>query len=144
MLDKSKTKVPKKIIDLLKALKHISKDNSLYISRLDKGNAIAILNKTDYISKMDTILQDEKKFKTVINKKRDIFIAKENQINRLLLKLKNEGQLTDEMYKRMRTTGSQPCRLYGLPKIHKNKDNPLYGQFSPLLTVTVTILANDS
>ena len=43
-------------------LRRLQSDNTIAILKPDKGNGVAILNKTDYISKMTSILQDASKF----------------------------------------------------------------------------------
>jgi len=45
-----------------KNLYALAKNISLVISKFDKGNGVAVLNKEDYIRKMLVILQDETKF----------------------------------------------------------------------------------
>ena len=37
----------------------------------------------------------------------------------LLKKVKGEGGITDQLYKRLYPTGALPSKFYGLPKIHK-------------------------
>ena len=55
----------------------------------------------------------------------------EAHIQRRLLQLKKEGLLPSNIYSRIRPTGSQRPRMYGLPKIHK-QDVPL----RPILSMT--------
>ena len=43
-------------------MKTLSKNNDLIIQKSDKGNSIALINKSDYVDKMDNILSDSKKF----------------------------------------------------------------------------------
>ena len=43
-------------------LKSINKDNKLHITRPDKGNGIVIMNRNDYINKMQAILNYHTKF----------------------------------------------------------------------------------
>ena len=49
--------------NIIATLKHLSEDDSIVIIKPDKGNGIVILNKNDYLSKIETILQDSTKFK---------------------------------------------------------------------------------
>ena len=49
---------------------------------------------------------------------------KENRLNRKLKELEKNGEITNALYNKLRPTGSQPPRIYGLPKIHK-PDIPL-------------------
>ena len=48
--------------EMLKCLKTLSMDKSIIITRPDKGNGVDLLNKADYIEKMEHILQDSSKF----------------------------------------------------------------------------------
>ena len=83
--------------------KCLKQDSDNVITRLDKGAGVVILNRTDYITKMVTILDDTTKF----------------------LKI---GDLSfDDTHKlkiKLQPIGSQRPRMYGLPKIHKS-DIPL-------------------
>ena len=47
------------------ALKLLSKNKNLIIQKLDKGNSIAIIDKSDYLEKMRNILSDSSKFSRV-------------------------------------------------------------------------------
>ena len=38
------------------------KNKDLLITRPDKGNGVVVLNKSDYVDKMSTILEDDEKF----------------------------------------------------------------------------------
>ena len=83
------------------------------------------MNKSDCISKMDFILQDNSKFENFGPSSEFDNTAKiEAHIQRRLLQLKKEGLLPSKIYSRIRPTGSQRPRMYGLPKIHK-QDVPL-------------------
>jgi hypothetical protein len=100
-------------------LKTLSKENSIVITRPDKGRGIVILNKHDYIKKMNDILSDTTTFKELDH---DPTIKQENKLNSKLLELKNDNFITLDDYNYARSRGSQPGRIYGLPKIHKTVD----------------------
>ena len=122
---KKRKQVPRRITEMMKALRKLCADQSLYIARPDKGNGVVIMDRTTYVAKMMTILNDPSKFKKVTNKQnKHLFTMKEDQINRRLLKMKNDGMISEDIYKQVRSTGSQPPRLYGLPKLHKDEKNP--------------------
>ncbi|CAF3862070.1 unnamed protein product, partial [Rotaria sp. Silwood1] len=108
----------KKYHQLLKQLKH---DKSIIVTRPDKGRGIVLLDRNDYISKMNAILSDTTKFSSRFD---DPTIQRERRLTTLLRRLKKDGHITEEFYDMARPTGSNPGRLYGLPKTHKT-DVPL-------------------
>ena len=80
---------------------------------------MAILNSDDYYAKLDNILADKSKF-IKINTEQEIhpIIAKENSIRYYVRKyLKDYG---DEIIKSLIPSGSNPGKLYGLIKVHKD------------------------
>ena len=99
-----------------KVLKSLSKDKSIQITRPDKGKGIVIMEKDEYNNKMMEILNDKNTFKIVES---DETLAQEDRLIRKLKQLKTDGFITEKEYKFCRPTGSQPARIYGLPKIHK-------------------------
>ena len=107
----------KKMIATLKALRI---DPSIVILKPDKGNGVVILNKADYESKMNSIIQDCTKF-TLINDN-DWFkriLRHEDQVNRYLYKLCQEKIIDKPLQDHLHLSSSCPGILYGLPKIHK-------------------------
>ena len=97
-----------------------------------KRSGLVILNKTDCIKKMNSILQDETKFLTLGPSSEKVNTSKiESRIQRRLLQLHKDDWLPANLYDLIRPTGSQRLRMYGLPKTHK-KDMPL----QPILSMT--------
>ncbi|CAF3057869.1 unnamed protein product [Rotaria sp. Silwood2] len=114
---KSIRRFKKQTDPIIKTLINLSKDDSIYITRADKGRAVVILDKLDYINKMEKILSDTRTF---IRLDSDPTIQKEERLQRKLLKLKDSGFITENEYYFARPVGSQPGKAYGLPKIHKD------------------------
>ena len=101
----------------LKIFKNLKEDNSIIITKPDKGRGVVILNRNDYTQKMLDILQDTSKFKEILINPM-IFITKlEDRLNRLLRSIKDK--ISESTYKKLFASGSRPGILYGLPKIHK-------------------------
>ena len=115
-------------------LKNLGKNESLHITRPDKGRGVVILNKTEYINKMESLLSDNNTFEKHPDENP---LAKtlriEDKINRNLKKLKDRNALTEDEYKQIYATGTSPGIMYGLPKIHK-QNIPL----RPILSSTNT------
>ena len=70
-------------------LRNLSKDESLYISKRDKGKGVFIMDNVEYIEKMKEIVNDESIFEVV---DRDPIIKQENKLNRKSLKMTTLSQ----------------------------------------------------
>jgi hypothetical protein len=94
-----------------KALRTLKNNTDLTILPADKGNATVILNTSDYKQKSTSILEDPAYRRLT----RDPTDSTERKTALLLKK----STLTEDIRKQLRSSGSRPPRLYGLPKIHK-------------------------
>ncbi|CAF4732335.1 unnamed protein product, partial [Rotaria sp. Silwood2] len=99
-----------------KLLQNLKEDRSIIITRPDKGRGVVLMEKQDYVNKIQSILNDSSKFSSLSE---DPTLARENSLKSLLRKLHDQGQITDQFYYLARPTGSNPGRLYGLPKARK-------------------------
>jgi len=79
----------------------------------DKGNATVVLNTVDYKQKITSLLEDPS-YRRLAKDPTD----STEQKTSLLLK---NSTLTEDICKQLRPAGSRPQRLYGLPKIHKER-----------------------
>ena len=107
--------------DDLSLLKKLKENANIIISKPDKGNGTVLMNRSNYIEKIDAILSDRTKFRKC-GKNDDIYknnLKVEDQVNHQLRRLKDNGSITEEEYKSLYISGSSPSVLYGLPKIHK-------------------------
>ena len=68
----------------IQTLRNLSSDSSIIISKPDKGNGVVILNKQDYISKMNEILDDSTKFKKIHTDKLLYTLRQEDKLNRTI------------------------------------------------------------
>ena len=91
------------------------------ICRHDKGKGIVILDAHDYFSKLDAIISDTSNFEEVIvapNQKHPI-VKNEGSIDYYCKTyVKNNVDLLED-YPNIVPSGSQPGRLYGMAKVHK-------------------------
>ena len=70
-----------------KVLKNLGSDPSLTVCRLDKGRDVVILNRMDYVTKMNHILSDTTKFQKYSNQDPHTLATQhEDKISRLLRK----------------------------------------------------------
>ena len=106
----------------VKALNNLVKNKNIVIQKADKGNNIAILNRSDYISKLSKILEDAFKFKRAIieeGKALNNLIHLKEGIMRLLKSLEDQGEISEKEINDLYPSGAKPGVLYGLAKIHK-------------------------
>ena len=73
------------------------------------------MNKTDYLMKMQTLINDVSKFNLL---GKDPTKTRETKLQNFLLSLKKKQFFNEQEYKDIYPGGSQPSRLYGLPKMH--------------------------
>jgi hypothetical protein len=103
------------------ALVELSKDDSIIVTKADKGNAVVILNKEDYRNQLLKILSDKSKFSCI---EKDMTIEREEKLKNKLSYLLEKKIISTTEYNKIRPIGSRPGTIYGLPKIHKT-GNPL-------------------
>ena len=100
-------------------LKKLKNNKNIIITSPDKGNGVVVMDRMLYVSKMYELINDDSKFKKL---EADPTLCREGQLQRYLRKLqKNKNCFSKEIYNKIYPTGSQPSRLYGLPKLHKVK-----------------------
>ena len=107
-------------LECFQAIKSLRSNKDILITKPDKGSGVVILNSIDYIAKMETIICDSNKFICLGPLEENDKTAKlETKLQRRLLQLKKDDQLTPLIYNDTWPTGSQRPRMYGLPKTHK-------------------------
>ena len=98
-----------------KALKELKKDTNRVILTADKGTCLVVMDKEEYISKAQELLKEE----TYRILPEDPPSKQKNKLIQLLKKIKTEGGINEENYKKMYPTGAGITKFYGLPKVHK-------------------------
>ena len=112
----------KKVHDYLEA-------NDLLAVPFDKSCGFCVMKKSTYREKLDEVLNSDQ-FQKKNGAEDELVIKNEKQINNSLQQLMKQGKIRNKIYQRLRSTGSQPERLYGLAKVHK-KDTLLW----PVLSI---------
>ena len=102
----------------------LSKKKDLVICRPDKGKGVVLLNRNDYINKMEHVLSDGTKFTLVGQPTFSTIFKIEDKVNRTLKQFKDDSLITNDTYNTLYSSGSAYSVLYGLPKVHK-RDVPL-------------------
>ena len=120
------------VAPFLESNTYLSKNKDIIITNPDKGSGVVILNRTDYIKKMEEIVNDTTKFK--VHNDQDLYRVSrriERKVRKFLLEhLKKPGLLSDDEYKKLYPNGTHISVLYGLPKVTSRMFRP--GQFVPL------------
>ena len=99
-----------------RALAVLKKDDSIIITKADKGNCFVVMDRPDYDEKMQALLDDITTYETV---KKNPFGRVERELNSRLLSLKKEGKLDDRTYNRLHSTDGLPPTIRGSVKHHK-------------------------
>ena len=100
------------------SLKDLRNNKDIIITKPDKGSGIVLINKEDYVKKMEEHLKDSTRF-SKCTKGKDRTSQVEKSITKLLSSLKQRNIIDQTTWENLRPTGSIIPRLYGLPKIHK-------------------------
>ena len=79
-------------VELL-ALKNLSRIKEIVVLRPDKGNWVVILNRTDYVCKIESLLEDATKFRPLDTDILDLCIKREGKLIRYF-----KGHTTSEWY----------------------------------------------
>ena len=98
-----------------RALRELKEDKSRMILTTDKGVALVIIDKNDYIQKADELLNTN----TYKKIPEDPTNKQKNKLVNILRSIKAEGGLSEDKYKKLYPTGAVASKFYGLPKIHK-------------------------
>lgn len=96
--------------------KFLRDHRNVAFTRADKGNITVALDKDKYIREMELTLSDEDTYVT-INK--NPIKKVENILNSLLRDWLKNNFISNQEYKRLRSSDGNLPRAYGVPKIHK-------------------------
>ena len=106
--------------ECFQAIKSLCSNKDIPITKPGKDSGVVIISNIDYLSKMETILCDTKKFICLGSVEENDNTAKlETKFQRRLLLLKKDSQFTPSLYNNIWPTGLQRPRMYELFKIHK-------------------------
>ena len=113
---------------LHQTLRTLSRDKTIRICKMDKGVGTVIMDVDEYYRKLDCIVADQTRFSLLdynINTENTTecnkapWIAKERQVQNYLRKY-IKPLVDDATYWRMYPKGTQPGKLYGMAKHHKD------------------------
>ena len=103
-------------VDVLTRLK---KDGDIVILKPDKGGGVVVMDRSDYVSKVQAILGDASKFK-LDARQVDKTPKVSKALTDILKRMEQRGIITKAL--RLQLTPKSPAlpRMYGLPKTHKD------------------------
>ena len=110
----------------LTALTNLSIKNDILIQKSDKGNSVVILDKDTYVTRMENLLKDERKFEKVTLKNYaflNFVINQEKRVETIFKKLVDCNSMSKEMRKFVKPMGTRPYIMHGNCKVHKQKVN---------------------
>ena len=121
------------------AIRSLKQNSDIIIKPADKGGAIVILNKEDYIKEGERQLQQDQHYKKLDNfdRTKKKFIK---EVETSLRSLKNRELIDDDIFKLLFRPNPRTSNLYLLPKIHK-KNNPGRPIINSVGSLTETISA---
>ena len=99
-----------------RALTQLKQDNNRVILTADKGVAMVVMDKLDYNSKAQALLQDSNTYQVL---PKDPTPQLKNKLITLLKNIHQTGGLNTNKYKQLYPTSAIPPKFYGPPKIHK-------------------------
>ena len=115
--DKCQNINTKEMVNIINAIK---KNNKIVIAKPDKGSGIVLLDKKEYLDKINEILNDSTKFvKLGQTSEFDNLNKTENSTIDFLKKLVNNNEIEQSIFMAIKPIGSIRPRMYGLPKLHK-------------------------
>ena len=97
------------------ALRELKRDRDCIVLTADKGVAMVIMDRQDYINKANHLL-NQSTYKSIA---KDPTSSIKNKLINILKRVKTKTGLDSNTYKSMYPTGCVPPKFYGLPKIHK-------------------------
>ncbi|VDM06499.1 unnamed protein product, partial [Schistocephalus solidus] len=98
------------------ALRTLKADKNIVILPADKGRSTVILNKEDYVNKVEALLGDRTAY---IPREDDVMKTLVNNINKDLASLRKSKAITQTDFQNMKPKDTALARFYGLPKVHK-------------------------
>ena len=103
-------------------LKNLSQNKQIVIQKSGKGNSIVIVDRDQYIEKVENFLRDQSKFQKIALKD-DNFLnfttSQEKRIDKIYKKLVDSNSMSEETRKHLKPVGTRPGIMYGSCKMHK-------------------------
>ena len=93
----------------IKTLKTLSRDKTLVICRPDKGRGVVLMDRLEYVNKMNSILTDPNKFKIIDSDNWLLHtLRQEDKVNKLIHKFKKDGIISKSLAEDLTVSGTSP------------------------------------
>ena len=112
-------------------LRTLKNNPNIIILKPDKGNGVVILDRNIYLDSCFNLLNDKSKFRPLDN---DPTLLREGRLKRFITQLKKNSSIDANTYCNIFPKGSQPAKFYGLPKLHKKRDNHKQPPLRPIVS----------
>ena len=99
-----------------RVLRNLSKNKNIIITKPNKGNGVVSLDQKLYYNSFQEIISDTSKFE---KPNEGPTLKHESLVQRFLRKLKQKNIFNENEYNKLYSSGSDPTRIYGSPKVHK-------------------------
>ena len=99
-----------------RVLLNLSKNKNIIITKPNKGNGVVSLDQKLYYNSFQEIISDTSKFE---KPNEGPTLKHESLVQRFLRKLKQKNIFNENEYNKLYSSGSDPTRIYGSPKVHK-------------------------
>ena len=98
-------------------LENLRKDNDHIIVTADKGVVLVVMDKTEYITKCEALLQDNSVYQHL---SKDTSPTIQKELIKILKEYKNNNFISETEYTQLtpHSSNSPAARFYGLPKIY--------------------------
>ncbi|BHF60347.1 hypothetical protein SprV_0100331100 [Sparganum proliferum] len=100
----------------LKAIRELKNDEEVVIVPADKGRASVVLDKSEYVTKAQELLNDNQSYEVVDTDPMKTLVGK---INKSLNQMRNQKAISEKDWRQIEPQGAALARFYGLPKIHR-------------------------
>ncbi|CAH1267006.1 Hypp3654 [Branchiostoma lanceolatum] len=100
------------------AIKSLKENKDIVIIPADKGKAVVVMDKTEYVEQCEKLLDDKDTYKVIgpTNPTKKL----KGRLQRKLRKIKKAGHLDQKVYDIVYPTSDATPRFYATPKIHKD------------------------
>ena len=100
------------------ALENLVKDKNCIIATADKGVALVVMDKIEYITKCEALIQDNSVYQHL---SKDTSPAIHKELIKILQGYKINNFISETEYTQLRhhSSNSPAARFYDLPKVHK-------------------------